>query len=101
MGLVFPPPARDPDMAVHAGGSHQERERQGGPVPVLLPGHHPVQAARGGGGVQQRCVAPGHPFFTAAIHRVPDALEWTIHCLFLPIFHAIVGRDFVFFFGVL
>lgn len=36
---------RKSSVVLHASGSHQERERQGGSVPLHLQGHHPLQAA--------------------------------------------------------
>lgn len=67
-----PPPAwsRDPHMALHAGGAHQERERQGGALPVLLQRHHPVQAARGGRGGQQWVTA------TVVVRPPPPSLSF-------------------------
>ena len=43
-----PPLLRKPGVVLHAGGSDQKRERQGGAVPLHLQGHHRVQAAHRG-----------------------------------------------------
>lgn len=41
-------PYRKSRVVLHASGSHQERKRQGGSVPLHFQGHHSLQAAHRG-----------------------------------------------------